>query len=643
LDVFTQVRDACDIVEIISEHIALRRAGREFKGLCPFHEDRRPSMSVVPHKQIFHCFVCGTGGDVFKFVQLYHKMSPGESLRYLAQKKGITLPELQGSKGPKSDFSLREKIAQANERACTFFENSLKSESGKAGLAYLKQRGLTDETIARFRLGFSPGWDAMVTSFIRGGGDTQILVPAGLAKARADGTLYNVFRDRVIFPIADTTRRIIAFGGRILEEKRDPEGNIVEAKYLNTPETELFNKSASLYGLQHARAEISKTGVAVVVEGYMDVIGCHQVGVTNAIATLGTAMTVDHARILKRFCNTIILIFDSDDAGRRAADRALELFVREPLDIKLASVPSGKDPCDFCLSAGGPAMQAVIASAVDAMDFQWRRLAAQVHGAGGIQQRQELLQKFVTHVAAAQSNTTLDPFKRAMLIDKLAKLSGVDTRQVQRMLHERRAVSENAPRPADPSPGSQAEPPAFRPIDARKLTGLPRAEASILSLLLASPELYDQARDQLSVELFAPDAYQPLAIALLEYLDGSADLTACTLAEFLSLNADPQIVSQATSLVGEAEAQTNLDGLSPQHQKMIQQVQADYARPIAETLSLAIEFLRERRIGAIVPDIDPLDGLSPDERDLAQLQAKSRQKNQLGGDPRRLGLGNSSR
>ena len=368
-DIFTQVREATDIVEIISEHIALRRSGKEFVGLCPFHDDRRPSMRVVPQKQIFWCFVCATGGDVFKFVMNYHKMTAGEALRYLAQRRGIKLPELpaRGGRGGGPDAAQqREQITITNNWACDFFEHQLRSPAGRAGLEYFRQRGLTDATMQQFRLGMSPDkWTGLCDAAGRTGVTPEQLEAAGLIKKRADGSPYDAFRNRVMFPIEDATNRVIAFGGRVLEEKRDPEGNIVEAKYLNSPETRVFTKSESLYGLNHAKAAIIKSNQAVIVEGYMDVIACHQAGISNVVATLGTALTSQHARILRRFCQSIVLLFDSDDAGYRAADRAMEIFVGQPLDVKIASVPNGKDPCDFCMSHGGEAFAQVMAGAVE--------------------------------------------------------------------------------------------------------------------------------------------------------------------------------------------------------------------------------------------------------------------------------------
>ncbi len=443
-EIFEKVRAATDIVEIVGESVALKRAGKEFKGLCPFHDDHKPSMAVVPQKQIFHCFVCGTGGDVFKFVKEFHKLTNGEALRMFAQRAGIQLPELprngRSAERDKEGLTAHERIANTNEWACTFFEKSLHTPAGKQGLDYFRSRGLTDDTIAKFRLGWSMAWTEIIAAANRLGINGEQLKEAALTKERSDGSPYAVFRNRVIFPILDASGggagngRVIGFGGRVLEEKRDEQGVVVEAKYLNSPETPLFNKSQSMYGLNLARQQIVRTRTAIVVEGYMDVIACHQVGVTNVIATLGTALTPEHARALKNFAQTIVLVFDSDDAGFRAADRAMEVFVRGTLDIKIASVADGKDPCDFCMKNGGEAFQKVVDNATDAMTYQWQRLAKQFHGTQSLGAKQEATTQFMRFVAAAMESQAgsgaIDPVRRGLLISKLAGLVSMSTADV---------------------------------------------------------------------------------------------------------------------------------------------------------------------------------------------------------------------
>jgi DNA primase len=641
-EIFNQVRAAVDIVEVIGEHVALKRAGREFKGLCPFHEDHRPSMAVVPHKQIFHCFVCGTGGDVFKFIKEFHKMGNGEALRMLAQRAGIKLPELpprggyRGGGGvdrDKDGLSPRERIANTNEWACAFFEKHLRTPQGKAGLDYFRSRGLTDETMAKFRLGMSPdGFTGLVNSAMRLGVSTEALGEAGLIKQRPDSSPYDAFRNRVMFPIIDATGgggRVIAFGGRILVEKRDEAGNVIEAKYLNSPETRLFNKSESLYGLNLARQQIIRTRTAVVVEGYMDVIACHQAGVTNVIAALGTAFTPEHARILRNYAQTIVLVFDSDDAGRRATDRALEVFVRGTLDVKLASVPDGKDPCDFCMKNGGEPFQKLIDNATDALTYKWQTLLKQFHGTNSVTARQEAITTYLRFIAPLFESNTMDPIRRGLLLSKTAALVGIKSPELEPMLRKLSQQAMTQFRPPTTVP-AQAAPPAganfagreapftamavpeapVRP-NIRQLKGLAAAEGWLLGALLVKPTLYDTVREHLSLGLF--EVFRPLATVVIEYLENAADLAECTLADLTATleeqgaggGADPrtkELVRQAIELEGRTADWLEPSNLSPVHAKLVQQCADDRGLSLEMLVGDSLKELQAVR-GTVDPNV----------------------------------------
>jgi len=677
-EIFEQVRAAVDIVDVVGECVALKRAGKEFKGLCPFHDDHKPSMAVVPNKQIFHCFVCGMGGDVFKFVKEYHKLSNGEALRMLAQRAGIKLPDLpkngrggQQTEGP----SIREQIALTNEWACSFFEKNLYTPEGKPGLNYLHTRGLSDETIAKFRLGWSLGWTDIIAAANRLSISPQRLKDAGLTKDRADGSPYAVFRNRVIFPLIDATSsggRVIAFGGRVLEEKRDENGVIVEAKYLNSPETQLFNKSASMYGINHARQHIIRTRTAVVVEGYMDVIACHQVGVTNVIATLGTALTLEHARALKNYAQTIVLLFDSDDAGFRAADRAMEVFVRGTLDIKLANVPDGKDPCDFCMKmgGGGEPFQKLVDNATDAMTYQWNRLAKQFHTTQNLAAKQEAITQFMRFVAAAMESAgsggaqNMDPIRRGLLFSKLANLVGMSVEEIGATL-KRLARQSPAPRPSQssqqtiaggqsnaasqenwpsmesPAPAPEESAPHARPIMSQ-LKGLDAAEGWFLGALLTQPTLYDQFRDELSLTLFL--TFRNLAEVLLEYFDNHPDLSACSLAELTSDIENSELVRQAIELEQKTSDWLDPANLSPAQLKLLKQSIDDRGQTLTTVAQDSLRELRTARYTedpAISADLDSDSPAAPpptEDAALSDLMDSLKRRNAQGGNRRITGI-----
>jgi len=626
--IWRQVRDAVDIVEIVSEHIALRKSGKEFVGLCPFHDDKRPSMHVVPQKQIFHCFVCQTGGDVYKFVTLYHKMTNGEALRYLAQKAGITLPELpRGGGGPRDsgESSLREAIFSLNDRACQYFQTHLRTDAGKSGLDYLLGRGLTDETIDRFRLGMSPdSWTGLSNAAAKVGATVDLLTKGGLAKSRQDGSPYDVFRNRVMFPIQDSTGRVIAFGGRVMVERRDAEGNIVDPKYLNSPDTPVFDKSQTLYGLYQAKSHIIKTGTAVIVEGYMDVIACHQAGVQNVVATLGTALTPEHARQLRRFAQTIVLIFDSDDAGHKAADRALETFVHEPLDVKIASVPAGKDPCDFCMAQGGEAFAQVIANATDVISFQWDRVKRKFAASESLSVRQKAAADYILYVAAAMGGRDVDSVRRGVIITRLSSLVGLSVQEISDLLRQKGDQSGGTLKAAqaDARAGNRSEnayrdrfvpskyPSKYPPrqgirVGGPKPSGTATAEMWILGALLTDCRLYNGVRDELLLDYF--EIYPTLAEKLMEYLDGSAELSECDLKDFISIVDMPELTSLACRLQSQAEVMGNpgdilMQGLSFLKEKATQK--AEQTAPTEDILMEQMKKLREQggKVRRIMPD-----------------------------------------
>ncbi|MBT8487168.1 MAG: DNA primase, partial [Phycisphaerae bacterium] len=318
-----QVREATDLVRLVSEHVAIQPRGREYVGLCPFHDDHKPSFAVVTHKgsSFFHCFACGASGDCFRFVMRFHSMEFGEALRYLAERAGITLQPRGAAGGERDDGGPRRgDLIATQERALAFFRRVLAdSAAGATARGALEDRGITPDMVDRFQLGAAPeGYDGLLRRL--DASDRPVARAAGLLKTRQDESgEYDAFRNRLMFPICDEVGRPVAFGGRILDPDDQP-------KYLNSAESPIFRKSRTLYGLHLARRSIMDASLAIVTEGYTDVIACHQAGFENVVGTLGTALTADHARILARICDTVVLLFDGDEAGQKAADRGVEVF-----------------------------------------------------------------------------------------------------------------------------------------------------------------------------------------------------------------------------------------------------------------------------------------------------------------------------
>jgi DNA primase len=432
-----RVRDASDIVRVVGEHVALKAKGREYVGLCPFHDDHKPSMCVVPHKQIFNCFSCGAGGDVFTFVEKYHKMEFREALEYLAERAGIELTKFspqaaagseQGDSGEGRGPASRAELIAANALACEFFKTILKTEHGAAARAVIEQRGIAPEMVEAFGLGAAPDrWDGLVQTLQKKGADLSVFADAGLLKRREDGGFYDALRNRLIFPIFDQIGRVIAFGGRKLREEDEP-------KYLNSPETRVFEKAGTLYGLHAASRAIQQQRLAVITEGYTDTIACHQAGFTNAVATLGTALTARHAAVLRRLCDTVVLLFDGDEAGQRAADRAVEVFFAEEIDVKIATlsgVTDAKDPDELLKREGGSeVLRVAIEGATDLLAYRYSRLREKTAGAGMAALTKLIEEELARLVQLGFNQVPL--LRRKLIVKRLAVLAGVDENTIWR-------------------------------------------------------------------------------------------------------------------------------------------------------------------------------------------------------------------
>jgi len=443
-----RVKDAADIVRIVGEHVALRPKGREYVGLCPFHDDHKPSMNVVPSKGIFHCFVCGAGGDVLSFVQKYHKMEFREALTYLAERVGVTLtPRARGGSPDEPHSVSRADLLTATATATEFFRAILQHpEHGKEARAIIERRGISPAMTGQFLLGASPNrWDGLIVTMKSKNLPMAPFTDAGLVKKRenSDGA-YDAFRNRLMFPIQDQVGRVIAFGARRIDDAEEP-------KYLNSPETRLFNKSATLYALNHASRSIQTERTAIITEGYTDVIACHQAGFSNVVATLGTALTREHAAALRRLCDRVVLLFDGDDAGQRAADRAVEVFFAEPLDVDIATLnrfTDAKDPDELLKREGGPEVfSRAISGAAGLLEYRFSRIRERLAGAGVAALSRAIEVEVAKLVELGLKN--VPPVRQRLIVKRLASLVGLDEGTIMQAIPAgrapRRSFAETAP------------------------------------------------------------------------------------------------------------------------------------------------------------------------------------------------------
>jgi len=425
-----RVRDSTDLVRLIGEHIALKPKGREHVGLCPFHDDHKPSFAVVSHKghAFYKCFACGASGDCFRFVMDYHKMSFGEAIRYLADKAGITLTPRADDRS-ESPHRSRSTIRDAHEAAAAFFERTLRSDDGAEVRALLARRGVKPDTIKMFRLGLAPNaWDGLLNLVRRNKANLETFEAAALIRKRSTGDgWFDMFRHRLMFPIFDDLGRPIAFGARQLDPKDDP-------KYLNSPEHPAFQKSTTLYALNLARRAIVERKSAIVTEGYMDAIACHQAGFTNTVATLGTALTIEHAAKLKHMCDSVTLVFDGDEAGLRAADRAVQVFFNERLDVRICVLPDQLDPDELLLQPDGPTrFQQAIDDAADALTYRVNRFRSQLDGVSGLSARQRHFEQFMQELGEL-GFSAMQGVRKRLVMTSLADLLGLTVSDVERAL-----------------------------------------------------------------------------------------------------------------------------------------------------------------------------------------------------------------
>ncbi len=493
-----QIAAANDIVEVIGSYFPLKRAGANLKALCPFHQEKTPSFTVSPSRQTFHCFGCGVGGSVFRFVMDYEHIDFPSAVRKLAARAGITVVEKYRAGGADAEERQRESrqglLKLHAEAAQWFHENLVKKQVGEAARKYLRARGITVEIAKRWQLGYAPEeWDAFGSWARTRGYDARELIASGLAKTRDDAesapversSAYDRFRGRVMFPICNDVGEVIAFSGRLLQDKEGA------AKYLNSPETALFRKGSVLFGLDRTKRALIEANCAVVCEGQFDLISLFETGITNVVAPQGTAFTESQARILKRFVNEVVLCFDADAAGQKAAERSLDALLQNDLIVRVAEMPMGEDPDSLVRREGKVAFERRIEKARDFFDYWVERETANVDltSLGAKVQLARNLAETVSRVR--------DPLMRGEVVNKVSARLGVAAQDFQALVSRQRRPESLARDHAPETGGTGAMAPA------------PRHDISMLCLIALRDETArDFLREQNWREILAhiPDA-----------------------------------------------------------------------------------------------------------------------------------------
>jgi DNA primase len=544
-DVKSRVLQATDIVALVGQSVRLKRRGKDFVGLCPFHQEKTPSFSVSPSKQRFYCYGCEKGGNAIDFVMLRDRIEFKDGLRILAEAAGIELPSF---KQTKESVSERQVLLEAQSAAAMFFEKLLSHpQHGQAAQTYLAERGFNAESIQRFRIGVAAeSWDALLKSVAMKKFTPPQMALAGLVKPRENGAgYYDTFRNRLMFPIRDENGRIIAFGGRVMPGSEDP------AKYLNSPETPLFSKSRCIFGLDLAKAKIVETRTVAVVEGYTDVVMAHQFGVSNVVSVLGTALTEHHVAILRRFADRIVLLFDGDRAGDNAANRAMELFLSQPVEIAIASLPQGMDPDEFLLKHGAEAFNECLAKATDALAFKWKQLAREVKDAGGLTSRQQAVQQYLETLAAARGSAAVDPIRWGAALAQVSRLTEISMEELNRRFKiapAKRSYVKTS-RAAPTQVAKAGEPKDYAP--AIGLTARQRAEGFILGLLFAEPGRWHRIQQELKPGDFTDESLRRIAEVFWQHLQDEGEPV---FNEFLDVLSDVELKSVAVKWADEVSA-----------------------------------------------------------------------------------------
>lgn len=414
-DFLQKVRDNTNILDVVGSYVSLKKKGKRYWACCPFHQEKTPSFSVSPEDGLYYCFGCHAGGDVFSFVEKMENLSFTEAVERLAEAAHLELPRAEVSPEEKRRKQFNDELYHAMELAVVYFHNCLRrTNMGKPGLAYFKRRHLTDETIDRFKLGFAPdSWHKLYGDFrtIKHISDT-VLVTSGLV-GHKNGRYYDTFRNRCMFPILNLKGKPVAFGGRVMDDSKP--------KYLNSPETPIFNKRQLLFALYQALPEIRRTRQVIMVEGYMDAISLHAHGVTNAVASLGTAFTIEQARLLKRYADEVVFSYDMDAAGQNATRRALEIAGTTGLKMRVLHLSEGKDPDEFVNKYGGEAYKEAVAQAIPALDYLFNSLL-ETHDRTSLEGQHLILNDMFTVLSARgdsfEFNTYIQKMARALKVDE---------------------------------------------------------------------------------------------------------------------------------------------------------------------------------------------------------------------------------
>ena len=586
-DIIEEVRVKNDIVDVISQYVKLQRKGSSYFGLCPFHNEKTPSFSVSPAKQMYYCFGCGAGGNVFTFIMEYENFSFGEALKFLADRAGVELPQIEYSKEAQEQANQRNSLLEIQKAAASYFYYNLRRENGKTAYQYLKNRGLSDETMQKFGLGYSDKYSDDLYQYLKKQGySDELLLESGLFNVDERRGVFDKFWNRVIFPIMDVNSRVIGFGGRVMGEGTP--------KYLNSPETKIFDKSRNLYGLHIARTSRKKQ--LIICEGYMDVISMHQAGFTNAVASLGTALTSGHASLLKRYTDEVLLLYDSDEAGVRAALRGIPILRSAGVRSKVVNLKPYKDPDEFIKAEGPENFEKRLSKAMNSFMFIVQTRESQ-YDLSDPQGKTDFFRDIAGRLLEFE-----EELERNNYIEAIARKYGIGIQELKKMVNQlamKGTAAQNYSRPRE-----------VRKKEGIRENGVEKSQKLMLTWMVSYPQIFPVVQEFLSPEDFTTPLYHKVAEMIFEQARGEGINPAKLLNQFM----ESQEQSEVASLFN---ATLHLE--NPKEQK----------KALTDTMIVMKKASLDHQIASLAPD---------DMKGLQELLYKKKELSNLGAQLQSLNI-----
>ncbi len=505
-EIIDQVRSSNDIVDVVSSYVKLRKRGKNFLGLCPFHQEKTPSFTVSAEKQMYHCFGCHKGGNVFTFVMEHEKVAFAEAVRILASKVGIVIPEGPATEAQTEQEHLHNACRFAGQ---VFHENLTKTDEGRGALEYFHNRGFSDDTIRTFGLGYSlQSWDGLLVRAQQEGISKDYLQKAGLVRLREDGSPYDYFRGRAMFPIFSTTAKVIGFGARKIRED-----DAVAGKYINSPETSIYNKSRVLFGLFHSKEAIRTEETAFMVEGYADLISLYQAGIQNVVASSGTALTEEQLQLLGRYSKTLILVYDADSAGSDATMRGVDLALEQDFDVRVVRLPEGEDPDTYVNKFGAKEFRKIVGESTSFLDFKAQRFYQE--GAFSTPERKaEAVRSIVKSISRIR-----DELKRSFYIKEVSAKYDIYESVIFRELERLVSQEKRGQTRGNLVPNRLVDrPPQMESATAAEIKEIPPEERDLLKLLMeAEPDVVEYILSNVAISDFSDSRVRDIASLVLNH------------------------------------------------------------------------------------------------------------------------------